>query len=118
MRKQSNVKKSSSYREIEIKKGKDVVISDGSVSDGVVSGQNGNVVTFKVKPVWAKILIDGSVQNPNLDGLLSTILSYGIHKISIELDGYETQQFNINVGKNKISKKIKLKEISKKKKKK
>lgn len=116
-----NIGKSKVSRSVKlkkIKKGKDVVISDGSVSDGVVSGQNGNVVTFKVKPVWAKILIDGLVQNPNLDGLLSTILSYGIHKISIELDGYETQQFNINVGKNKISKMIKLKEISKKKKKK
>lgn len=116
-----NIGKSKVSRSVKlkkIKKGKNVVISDESVSGGVVSGQNGNVVTFEVKPVWATIVIDGSAQKPNSDGLLSTNLLYGIHKISIELDGYETQQFSINVGKNKISKKIKLKEISKKKKKK
>ena len=114
-----NIGKSKVSRSVKLKKikdGKNVVVSDESASGGVVSGQNGNVVTFEVKPVWATIVIDGSATKPNLDGLLSTNLLYGIHKISIELDGYETQQFSINVGKNKISKKIKLKELSKKKK--
>ena len=116
-----NIGKSKVTRTIKLKKNKKNKgknsLSAASNTNGVISGQNGNDVSFSVKPVYAIVIIDGIAHNPNLDGQLTCSLLYGIHKISIEASGYEPKQFALNVGKSKISKKISLKRISTKKKK-
>ena len=108
----NKVTKTVSLSKIDEKKAKKGAVVS-SASEGVVIGQNGNEVSFTVNPTWATIIIDEEKLIPNFKGQVCKVLQYGIHKVSVEANGFERKSFTVNVEKSKISEKIKLKKITK-----
>lgn len=110
-----NIGKSKVERAISLKKNKKNKQQKSYSVNGITVGQDGNEVLFSVSPIYAKIIVNGQTFSPNLKGQLIMVLPYGIHRASIEADGYFSEQVSINVGKNSVKKKIKLKKLPKKK---
>ena len=94
------------------KKSKKKQIVPNSSGNGIIPGQNGNEVMISVKPIYADIVINGTRYKADSYGNLSINLPYGIQKVSVEADGYFTEQVSVNVGKKSAKKKVKLKKIS------
>ena len=67
------------------------------LSDDVKVGVNGNLLTLKVSPFYAKVGIDGIAYEADGDGELTIPLLYGTHAIIVEAEGYSTNETSINI---------------------
>lgn len=97
------------------KKGKKDNRTQSIINNGIIPGQNGNEVMVVVKPIYSKIDINGIKYSPDSKGRLSLNLPYGIQKVTVEADGYFSEQLSVNVGKRSVKKSVKLKRLPKKK---
>lgn len=80
------------------------------LSDDVKVGVNGNLLTLKISPFYAKVGIDGITYEADGDGELTIPLLYGTHAIIVEAEGYSTNETSINIRKG-VTKKIKLSKL-------
>lgn len=96
------------------KKSKKNQIAPSFSGNGIIPGQNGNEVIISVKPIYANIVINNTIYKTDFKGNLRINLPYGIQKISVEAEGFFTEQVSVNVGKKSVKKKVKLKKSSKK----
>lgn len=89
--------------------------SESSAKD-IKVGINGNLLTLYVSPFNTNITIDEkNILRADEDGELTIPLSYGIHKIMMEADGYTSKEVTINIKNSSVSKKIKLSKLKKQK---
>lgn len=85
------------------------------IGNGIIPGQNGNEVMVVVKPIYSKVDINGIKYSPDSKGRLSLNMPYGIQKLTVEADGYFSEQISVNVGKKSVKKIVKLRRLPKKK---
>lgn len=93
-----------------------ISINPESSTKDINVGINGNLLTLYVSPFNSNITIDEkSTLRADEDGELTIPLSYGIHKIMMEADGYTSKEVTINIKNSSVSKKIKLSKLKKQK---
>lgn len=91
--------------------------SQGKLPEDVKVGINGNLLTLKVTPFYAKVKIDGVPYEADGDGELTIPLAYGTHTINVEAEGFTSSETSINIKKG-VTKKIKLDKLEESKSKK
>ena len=93
-----------------------ISINPESSTKDINVGINGNLLTLYVSPFNSNITIDEKTTlRADEDGELTVPLSYGIHKIMMEADGYTSKEVTINIKNSSVSKKIKLSKLKKQK---
>lgn len=89
-----------------------ISINPESSTKDINVGINGNLLTLYVSPFNSNITIDEKTTlRADEDGELTIPLSYGIHKIMMEADGYTSKEVTINIKNSSVSKKIKLSKL-------
>ena len=87
----------------------EMVLAAGEVRTVVTQDAGGSFLALTVEPKSASVYIDGELQPVDDNGELMVMLPYGEHQYRIEANGYMNEAGIIAVGKETVTKAIRLK---------
>ena len=87
----------------------EMTLASGEVRTVVTQDAGGSFLAMTVDPKNASVYIDGELQPVDGNGELMTMLPYGDHQYRIEANGYMNEAGVINIGKETVTKVVRLK---------
>ena len=81
----------------------EMVLAAGRVEPIVIEQDQAQFVVFRVTPSTAMVFIDEKMYQPDVDGMLQELLSYGKHSYRVSAPGYITENGQLEVTSKKLT---------------